>query len=170
MVIIRIPFGSLNPAVFAQDVSQSIPDAVRRPERGEAPRYPIDMVIGNLGQGSASYGAYIYARNILSSLTGSNVSAIDSVLSGHGTLIREEIVSLRPRNYRIGGGRTESDGSTSFLIRLLSQNESITGELFIRQNENNEWFMDAIILEERRLISEIRDSFRYDFSPYERFY
>ena len=165
-----MPFGTGIPAVFAQDLNQSIPDAVRRPERGEAPRYPIDMVIGNLGQGSAPYGAYIYARNILSSLTGNNVSAINSILSGHGTLIRDEIINLRPRNYRIGGGRTESDGSISFLIRLLSQNESITGELFIRQNEENEWFMDGIILEERRSISEIRDSFRYDFSPYERFY
>ncbi|MDR2922901.1 MAG: hypothetical protein LBU85_06135, partial [Treponema sp.] len=31
----------------------SIPEELLRPRRGEAPRYPVDTVIGELGQGKA---------------------------------------------------------------------------------------------------------------------
>jgi hypothetical protein len=41
--------------------------------------------------------------------------------------------------------------------------------LFIRFEEGS-WVLDDLFLEEERAISEIRDGYRYNFSPYERFY
>ena len=69
----------------------------------------------------------------------------------------------------------EADGSVSFLVRFLGSEESIAGELYLVKAEepNSEiarWQLDDFILEEKRELSEIRDSYRYDFSPYERFY
>jgi hypothetical protein len=83
--------------------------------------------------------------------------------------LSQEIRSIRPRSYRLGGGRLEADGCVSFMTRFIGQDESITGELFIRFEEGN-WILDDLILEEKRAISEIRDGYRYNFSPYERFY
>ena len=143
-----------------EDYSGSIPDMLRRPERGEAPRYPVDVVIGSLGQGDAPEEAYRFAREFLSELAAGNNETLEG---------REEIREIRPRIIRIGGGRIEEDGYFSFLVRFLGSSESITGELFIRQvNEN--WNIDALILEEKRALSEIRDNSRFDFSPYERFF
>jgi len=194
--------------------SQTIPDALRRPERGEAPRYPQDLVIGALGQGDAPTGAYDFARNLLSALTTGSKNA--SVLKESSGVLNdshfEEIAGISPRSYRIGGGRTEPDDCVSFMVRFLGQEESITGELFVRladspgpaqpkppetadetQTETpadvpaetpavlpsplrgagpnaEKWILDDLILEEKRALTEIRDSYRFDFSPYERFY
>jgi len=153
--------------------ARTIPDALRRPQRGELPRYPQDVVIGELGQGQAPADAYRFARNILAALVAGNYEA--PVFSGFPpSLIErhiEEIGGIQPQSYRIGGGRTEIDGYVSFLIRFLGREESITGELFIHQRENSEqWFLDDLLLEERRSLTEIRGSHRFIFSPYERFF
>ena len=167
--------------------SQSVPDSLHRPERGEAPRYPKDLVIGELGQGSASGSAYIFAQDILSAVIAGRRS--ESILTQSGYSFPEnffdEVTSIRPRNYRLGGGRTELDGCVSFVVRIIGPDESITGELFIRRADAideidatdaeeagtpGRWLLDDIILEDKRPLSDIRDSYRYDFSPYERFY
>ena len=143
--------------------SQTIPESIRIPERSESPRYPMDMVIGELGRGSAPTGAYLYAQEQMTNLT------TGSDLDVFSPEVAEEIGNLRPRRFHLGGGRIEPDGYVSFLVRFLGLNESVTGEMFIRETDD-EWILDSIILEERRTIGEIRDSFRYDFSPYERFF
>ena len=170
----------VSPGIFPQEgepgtaPARTIPDVLRRPDRGEAPRYPQDLVIGELGQGQAPEEAYRFARDLLAALTAGNKTAPvledSSVVLTEGFLeeILEEIESLQPRTYRIGGGRIEADGNVSFLIRFLGKAESISGELFVRQEEK--WLLDDIILEERRALAEIRDSYHYDFSPYERFF
>jgi hypothetical protein len=149
----------------------AVPDALRRPDRSEAPRYAYDFVIGELGQGEASDGAYLFARNLLSAITAGRNDA--PVLANFGSVLTEglfqEIRDIRPRSYRLGGGRTEADGSVSFVTRFIGQEESITGELFIRFEEGD-WILDDLILEEKRAVSEIRDGYRYNFSPYERFF
>ena len=162
----------LIPELFAQQRrsvtgNQTIPELLRRPVIGEAPRYPVDMVIGTLGRGSAPEAAYLFARQLMSNLMTANSASVftDNITDS----IIEEINSLRPRSFRIGGGRVEPDGCVSFLIRFLGNNESITGELTIRPAEGR-WILDGIILEERIPLSEIRDSMRFDFSPYERFF
>ena len=156
-----------------------VPDELRRPERSEAPRYPRDLVIGELGQGEVSEGAYLFARNIMSAVTEGRREA--QVLENSGYILAESIFNdvsnIRPRSYRLGGGRTEADGCVSFLVRIIGQQESITGELFIRWEEAEEtdvagakWLLDDLILEEKRTLADIRDSYRFNFSPYERFY
>jgi hypothetical protein len=161
--------------LLSQDAinTQIVPDSLKRPERGEAPRYPKDLVIGDLGQGEASEEAYLYARNILSAIAAGRRDA--SVLANSGFSCAESIFdnvrSIRPRDSRLGGGRYEPDGCVSFLFRIIGQQESITGELFIRQAEaSGRWLLDDIIVEGKRALSDIRDSYRYNFTPYERFY
>jgi hypothetical protein len=158
-----------------------VPEALRRPERGEAPRYPKDLVIGDLGQGEISESAYLYARNILTALAAGRRDA--QVLTNSGFSFTESmfdsIRSIRPRDSRLGGGRNEPDGCVSFLIRIIGPSESITGELFIRLADAidaldgvtaGRWLLDDLLLEGKRTLADIRDSYRYDFSPYERFY
>ena len=166
--------------VSSQDNSGAhvAPDELRRPERGEAPRYPKDLVIGELGQAEASEGAYLFAQNVMSAITADRREA--AILAGPGYTPSEslfdEIRSIRPRYYRLGGGRTEIDGCVSFLVRIIGPEESITGELFVRRPEEDEteasgnWILDDLMLEDKRTLADIRDAYRYDFSPYERFY
>ena len=180
-----LSLGIFPQGVFSQEGSvqrgqTTIPDILRRPERSESPRYPRDVVIGELGQGESPSEAYQFARELLSALVAGNQDA--QILSDSSSVITEslgeEIMSLEPRSYRIGGGRNEPDGSVSFLVRFLGVEESITGELFLRKTESPEvndaaearWFLDDLVLEEKRDLTEIKDSYRYDFSPYERFY
>jgi len=205
LYVVFLSLGVFPQRIFSQEEdaeekksgSQTIPNALRRPDRGEAPRYPQDLVIGELGQGKAPDGAYRFARDFLDALAKGNRDAPaveDSLLVLGGEYMDEildNISSLEPRTYRLGGGRTEADGSVSFLVRFLGTQESITGELFIRRQENEKdpdsgelqseenpgtksrellWYLDDLILEERRALTEIRDSYRYDFSPYERFF
>jgi len=170
-----------------------VPETLRRPERGEAPRYPEDLVIGELGQGRAPIGAYQFAQELLSALARSRNDA--PIVQRSSSLITEsvfeEISAINTRSYRIGGGRTELDGSVSFLVRFIGRTESITGELFVRfetpralatalgtgedseepvRQEGARWLLDDLILEEKVPLSSLRDDYRYDFSPYERFY
>jgi len=163
--------------VFSQEgSSHAVPNSLRQPERGEAPRYPSDLVIGDLGRGDATEGAYAFARSILSALmVGRRDAPAFADLSQAGSYF-EEVRSISPRAFRLGGGRIEPDGHISFLIRFISREESITGELFIHWQDAGEddrpgrWVLDDLILEDRRTLIDIRDSYRFNFSPYERFY
>ena len=165
---------------------QTIPEVLRRPEMSEAPRYPKDVVIGELGQGKSPDEAYLFARNLLSALIAGNSSA--PVLSASGAVITESLLEkigeIEPRSYHLGGGRMEADGSVSFLVRLLGWEESIAGELYLRQEGKlsfdddkgiepaiqGQWLLDDLLLEEKQTLTDIRDGYRYDFTPYERFY
>jgi hypothetical protein len=156
----------LSQSLFPQESSETIPDMLRRPERGEAPRYGKDLIIGELGQGNAPEKAYNLAQRILSELIAGNA---DSPLLSVTENLLQNIRSIMPRHYRLGGGRIETDGCVSFLIRFIGQEESIAGELFLRSGTEN-WYFDDLVLEEKRKLSDIRDGYRYDFSPYERIY
>jgi hypothetical protein len=113
----------------------SIPEELLRPRRGEAPRYPVDTVIGQLGPGKAPRGAYLFAREALSALVAGNKDApslsamnrifLDDCLGALGT--------VSPRSFRIGSGREEPDGAVSFLVRFIGREQGIVGELFVRQ-------------------------------------
>lgn len=112
----------------------SIPEELLRPMRDEASRYPIDTVIGHLGQGEASDAAFSYANYIAAGFVSGQMN--HSSLTGINPVLRESYLSAineaQPENYRIGGGREEPDGSVSFLIRFIGKEFSITGELFVR--------------------------------------
>jgi hypothetical protein len=112
----------------------SIPEMLLRPQRGEAPRYPVDTVIGPLGQGDAPREAYLFARQVAAALISGNASAPSlaamnrTQLDGYLSALKE----ISPRTYRIGSGREEADGAVSFLIRFAGREYGITGELYIR--------------------------------------
>ena len=112
----------------------SIPEDLLRPRRDEAPRYPIDTVIGELGRGRASPEAYEIARKTAAALLAGNMSA--PVLSSVDKVFLEDCMtklkSINPQFFRLGGGQEEPDGSFSFLVRFSGREEGITGELFVR--------------------------------------
>ena len=117
----------------------SIPDELLRPRRDEAPRYPIDTVIGELGKGRASEEAYRFAQRVATALLDGNENA--AVLSAVNKVFLEGWISaidiVHPRLFRMGSGREEPDGSFSFLVRFVGREEGITGELYVRFRERS---------------------------------
>jgi len=112
----------------------SIPEELLRPKRGEEARFPVDTVIGELGQGEAPSPAYSLAKTIAAGLISANKE--HPGLAGINAALKEEYFSVLeevyPRSYRLGGGREEADGSVSFMIRLIGKDSGVTGELFVR--------------------------------------
>ena len=115
----------------------SIPEELLRPRRGESPRYPVDIVIGPIGQGSAPAEAYSLARRVAAALLAGDINA--RILSSVKKVFLEGYIdalgAVNPRYFRLGGGREEPDGSVSFLVRFAGREQGITGELFIRYEE-----------------------------------
>lgn len=115
----------------------SIPEELFRPRRDEAPRYPVDTVIGPLGQGRAPREAYEAAKSAAGALLQGSLNA--PILSTVNSVFLEGCMSalngISPRTFRLGGGREEPDGSVSFLVRFAGRDEGITGELFVRLEE-----------------------------------
>jgi hypothetical protein len=134
--------------IFPQDgLAQrgSIPEELLRPRRDEAPRYPIDTVIGSLGRGQAPQEAYDIAKNAAAAFLAGNMDA--SVFSPVSKVFVESCMSMlnaiNPQFYRMGSGREEPDGSVSFLVRFVGREQGITGELFIRLEERRPDFQPA---------------------------
>jgi hypothetical protein len=151
----------------------TVPEALRQPQRGEeTPRHPRDAVIGELGQGLASDGAYRYARNLLQGALSLNRES--ALLAGASQSQLEELFTalepMSPQQCRLGGGREEADGATSFLFRFMGRDTSLAGELYVRL-DGNSWRLDDIIVEEAKALSEEGlNTYKFDFSPYERFF
>lgn len=149
----------------------SVPDTLRRPQRGEAPRYPQDTVIGPLGRGEAPEGAYTLALDLLRALLRENRDApvfqdVDpGMVEEYGTALE----AIKPQKFRIGGGREEPDGSTSFLVRFVGRDQWITGELYLRAEEA-QWKFEELILEEPQDLQEGTEPYPFDYSPYERLF
>jgi hypothetical protein len=178
-------YGEESPPDVLQEIGQetaeepvfnqsSIPETLRQPQRGdETPRYPRDAVIGELGRGAASEDAYRYARNLLQGALSLNRES--ALLAGAAPSQLEELFAglepMAPQQYRLGGGREEADGSTSFLFRFMGRDMSMAGELYIRL-AGDTWKLDDIIVEEARALSEggLMNTYKFDFSPYERFF
>jgi hypothetical protein len=115
----------------------SIPEELLRPRREEAPRYPVDTVIGPIGQGKASTEAYNCARRAAAAFLAGNMNAPVFSYANKGFL--EDCINalnvVNPRYFRLGSGREEPDGSVSFLVRFAGREQGITGELFVRFEE-----------------------------------
>jgi hypothetical protein len=153
------------------NAGEAIPEQIRRPSRGEDPRYPRDAVIGELGRGQASDEAYAFARELFSALLWQNLDS--AVLSDMSTQLRDEIIAsqeaINAQKFRIGGGREEDDGSTSFLFRFIGREQGAAGELYLRRKEET-WQVDDVLIEEPRDILNKGNVYAYDFTPYERFF
>jgi len=114
-----------------------IPEELLRPRRQEAPRYPVDIVIGPLGRGRASVEAYTFARSVAGALLAGNNNA--PALSAMNRVFLEDYMAaldiVNPRSFRLGSGQENLDGSVSFLVRFIGREHGITGELFVRLEE-----------------------------------
>ncbi|MDR1108821.1 MAG: hypothetical protein LBL19_07290 [Spirochaetaceae bacterium] len=148
-----------------------IPPILLRPGRGEALRYPQDMIIGELGRGQAPEDAYVFARSLMVALFYENRNSriLSPLSSDFWDGFFENLRQVRPRKYHLGGGREEPDGSVSFLFRFIGSERGAAGELYVRK-ENNLWLLEEIILEPLRDIGSGKEPYKYDFSPYERFF
>jgi len=166
----------------AQPARGSIPSELLRPGRGESSRYPIDMVIGELGQGKASAAAYLFANSIsqgfLSGIPGH--PSLSSVNPDIRDKCLKALSGISPHNYRIGGGREEPDGAVSFMVRFIGRNYGITGELYIRNtvrrvegsDGEGSWVFDELLLDEAKSReTELEEATKYiNYLPYERFF
>ena len=148
-----------------------LPEVVRRPQKGEAPRYPRDTVIGELGPGNAPPAAYRFARNLLAALMGNNRNSryLQEIDKDRLEGLTAPIKPLAPRKFRVGGGKAEGDGAVSFLFRYIGREQGIAGELYLRLEEQD-WLLDDIIFEDARSVTEPGEPYPYDFTPYERFF
>lgn len=159
-----------SPPVFNQG---TIPEALRQPQRGdESLRYPRDAVIGDLGRGLADEGAYRYARNLLRGILSGNRGSTLPDWADRPQLeeLFTRLEGLNPQQYRLGGGREEADGATSFLFRFIGREKSLAGELYVRL-EDDTWRLEDILVEEARALTERgTNTYKFDFSPYERFF
>ena len=182
-LLIFTPFFASSQEQDGRPFRGSIPEELLRPGRGEAPRYPIDIVIGELGRGSASNDAFLFANTIGAGLISGQME--HPALVSVNSVIRESYLSslavIDPEVFRIGGGREEIDGAFSFLIRFLGKEKGITGELYIRYkiDRNSEgssaesnWVLEELLLEEAKdrevVFQEVMN--RNDYIPYERFF
>ncbi|MDR0567909.1 MAG: hypothetical protein LBG87_01710 [Spirochaetaceae bacterium] len=150
---------------------ETVPESILRPQFGEAVRYPQDTVIGELGAGDAPAEAFAFARNFLQGLLSQNREA--QVFADTDPDFLDELFGhlkpIDPRRFRLGGGREEPDGSVSFLVRFIGRESWIAGELYL-QPEENTWKLDDMVLEEPRDAAKGGQTYRFDFSPYERFF
>jgi hypothetical protein len=165
---------------FAEDgaapARSTIPEALRRPQRGEALRYPTDTVIGVLGQGEIPYGAYRFARSVLNAfvagsrddkaLSAANGASLAALFSG--------LEKIKPHKFRLGSGREEADGAISFLVRFMGREQGMVGELYVRAGEEAgeelSWQFDDLILEDPLGLDEKQEGPSFDLPPYERFF
>lgn len=192
--------GLLGPAVlFSQENPESavpdrdrntIPEVLMRPQRGEAPRYPTDLVIGILGQGDVPYEAYRFAREVMEAFAGDsrNAPALSTVSSVSREALFSSIKEIEPQKFRLGSGREEPDGAFSFLVRFMGREQGIAGELYIRrgtaelgggagetaeaagEEKASAWQFDELILEEPLNLAEGQEESSFDLPPYERFF
>jgi hypothetical protein len=168
-------FSQSNDTVLPPSVENTeigvIPPVLLRPQRGEALRYPRDAVIGELGRGQAPEDAYVFARSLITALFYENRNS--RLLSPLGSDFWDgffgTLNQIRPRKYHLGGGKEEPDGSTSFLFRFIGSDRGVAGELYLRK-ENSSWLLEEIILENIKDIGKSEEPYKYDFSPYERFF
>jgi hypothetical protein len=164
---------------------QTIPELLRQPHRGEAPRYPSDMIIGSLDRGDVSAAAYTCAREAMNALIRKNKEApvLSAMNSGDLEKIISDLEKIVPRKFRLGKGQEEADGAVSFLVRFIGREKGMAGELYVRlmvpadigtadvqRQEEAVWRLDDLILEEERRLDEVIEDPSFDFPPYERFF
>jgi hypothetical protein len=161
----------------AQDVVNTVPsqefapDTLRRPEYVTYPLLPRDISIGELGRGTASIDSYNYTRKILADLRQKKISTLPADFPVQTRNVLESALQrVAPRKLRIGGGREEIDGSSSFLFRFIGREYEFVGEIYLRQN-GDEWMVEDIIAETPRSLEDVKkDDNTYLWLPYDRIY
>jgi len=122
-------------AAEAESVNLSlVPRELQRPRLEEPPRFPTDMVIGPMGMGDSPVETYRFARSVAAALLAGNPEAPALAAMNRRLLegLMAALENVNPRSFRIGGGRENPDGATSFLVRFVGRDRGITGEIFVR--------------------------------------
>ncbi|GMO17668.1 MAG: hypothetical protein LBG79_06460 [Spirochaetaceae bacterium] len=166
-------FAAFAIALFSAQQTGSIPESIRRPEPISVPEYPLDLSIGKLGAGEAVPEAYNYARRVLNEAQQGRADSASFVVLPADVRkeFLEQVAAVSPRKCRIGGGREELDGSTTFLFRYIGREQELAGEIYMRAGEDGVWKLEDIIAEDRRDISAARESDHpYSYIPYDRFW
>ncbi len=148
-----------------------VPEPIRRPRQGEALRYPRDVIIGALGAGDAPIESYRFAQRILRNLLreGTREEVLSNLPQEETERIAGIIQEVNPKEFRIGSGRNEADGSTSFLLRFIGTDTWSGGEIYLRR-QNDTWNLESLILDKSREMNGQDSPYRFDFPPYERFF
>lgn len=129
------------------------------PSPGDAPVAPLDYLIGALGPGEAPEGAYRAAA-----------AALDSLVSGaSGTERQKDILSrlgTGPK-LRLGAGRLDAEGQASFLVRLVGDGRSSSGEIQLSL-VGGTWTVDSLVLDDPVVVAG-PDGGAFDPLTYHRF-
>ncbi|MDR2397390.1 MAG: hypothetical protein LBD74_01365 [Spirochaetaceae bacterium] len=159
------------PGAENEPPGSSVPEALRRPQRGEAPRYPQDTIIGPLGRGEAQESAYAFAVEALKALVRNtqNTAVVQGLDGEKAAEYQEVLQGIKAHTFRIGSGRKEADGSTSFVVRFVGRDQWISGELYLYVEEGA-WKVEELILEEAQDTKEGNDPYPVDYAPYERLF
>jgi hypothetical protein len=171
--------------VAAQSARGSIPADLLRPSRGESARYPVDLVIGELGQGKAPAAAYSFANSVSQGFLSGQPGHPSLASVNHDVRDKclKALSGISPRNYRIGGGREEPDGVVSFMVRFIGRDYGITGEMYVKSAsrrfegstetaQSGSWVFDDLILDEAKSReTETEEASKLiNYLPYERFF
>ncbi|MDR0558203.1 MAG: hypothetical protein LBG43_10150, partial [Treponema sp.] len=115
----------------AEEGAGTVPGSLSRPQKGEAARYPEDMIIGALGIGEAAEEAYEYVKKTLSGFLVQRREA-EGVSGDVWRRTKASIDAVSPRKFRLGGGRRDADGGTSFIFRFIGRERWVVGEIYVR--------------------------------------
>lgn len=117
--------------VSAEEGGGLLPGSLSRPQKGEAARYPQDLIIGELGRGEAPEAVYYYAKKILDSFISQKQEA-EGMDRGIWRQTKAGADAISPQKFRLGGGRQEADGSVSFIFRFIGREQWLAGEIYVR--------------------------------------
>ncbi|GMO47118.1 MAG: hypothetical protein Ta2G_02460 [Termitinemataceae bacterium] len=151
------------------DTDAVVPQNLLVPTRSDLQIYPIDAVIGVIGQGDSDDRAFVLARGILNDVQKKAESERLAISASERAKLFAKIDEVGPRKFRIGGGQLEEDGSTSFLFRFIGREKELAGELYLINNDGK-FVLDDILTEDVKPLSSIENINTYVFTPYERFY
>jgi hypothetical protein len=193
-VLLTISAEQGDSTIESGSVARLLPDSLSRPQKGEATRYPQDLIIGELGHGEVPEEAYFYAKMILGGFLGQS-QEVEVLVGDIWQRTKDAVDVIAPQKFRLGGGRQETDGGVSFIFRFIGREQWLTGEIYVRfqdaiptlmQEEGGAaeedavpaeieytragWQVDDILLDDPKRIGESGTVYQYDFSPYERFF
>jgi len=138
------------------------------PGASEEARYPHDFAIGSLEAGPVPDAAYRFALSAGKRLLSGNYEQLGPLPEEDARAVERILAELKPREFRLGGGRSGEDGSVSFLVRFLGDGESSAGEVYLNQDQGV-WSLQDMLLDAAASDRSEDGGFRYDPLTYRKF-
>jgi len=143
------------------------------PSGGETSRLPRDYAIGALGAGNGRVAPYRLATETLS-LVASGKSVADRFArrgERESAALSAKVALLGSSpSIRVGSPADESEGGVSYLVRLLGQDASFSGEIHLIPGKEGSWLVDSLMLD-ADIVGSGKEGDSSDFDPllYKRF-